>query len=359
MAHPISSISVSRLQVYLACQQLFFEKYINKSGIVVDTKQTALIQGSLTHALLEVRLKDLSLVAQTPLVVAEWLVEVCGLNIAADFEEMLQGKGICLTSVLEYAESLSSLLKRCGPKYEEEDKLRTKDGKILADPLTYPSTAFRQAYDQLNLSQNKQIIDVSAARQHPDFATNDISLCNVVANSLNFAQNFTYPEDFKRTIAIELDLSAQTETPLSIVPGVEWKGYIDWVYETKTGEVVIVDHKTNKAIPNELEVVHHEQLNIYASLYYEIYNVWPNRIGIQHLRSDTLVTAEVDPVISSQIYSYYKEITLDILNPRAVWLRQSPAKTYAGTCVKKFGLSVQVCPLLASCWPNFNPAAIV
>ena len=273
---------------------------------------------------------------------------------------MLAGKGISVGALLEYAEIVGPLLARCMPKYELEDKLRTRDGLPLSDPLLYPSQEFKIELGKLNIYALTSEINVSAARQHPDYSLNNIDVAGIVAKSFTWANSFTLPVDFDVTIAVELDLNSTPTRPIELLPGLPWRGFIDWVYRDKNGEVVIIDHKTNKDIPNELEVQHHEQLNIYAALYYEIFGIWPTRIGIGHLRSDTLVTTPTDPTIASNIYSYYKEIAAEIISKQldSVWLRQSASKTYAGTCVKKFGRNVSVCPLLESCWPGFNPAAI-
>jgi PD-(D/E)XK nuclease superfamily len=355
MAPCISSASVSRFQVYLSCAHLFFEKYINKSGALVETKQTALIQGSLAHSMVEAILNDTDLETQLPIILSDWLLEVCDLQVANSTEEMVAQKGIEIDALIYYADQLSPLLERCSESYLGSDRIRTNAGKVLTDPVNYPSSGFLQAYALLNISEHKQNIDISAARQHPDFALNNISLSSIVATAYTYAKLFTYPKDFKETIAVELDLGVHG---LELIPGVAWKGYIDWVYRTNSGEIVIVDHKTNKLLPNELEVNHHEQLNVYAGLYYEIYGEWPARVGIQHLKTNTLVTSEVDPSIATEIYKYYKEIALEIITPRTTWLRQSPAKVYAGTCVKKFGPTTYVCPLISRCWPQFNPASI-
>jgi PD-(D/E)XK nuclease superfamily len=353
----ITSVSVSRIQLYLTCAKLFYEKYINKSGILEEKVQAALIQGSLAHLLLETRLQNKDLELLLPELIAEWLVDTCGLPVVNNKEQMLDLNGIHIDSLLDYAKSVVPLLLRCSASYEGDDAIRTSAGKPLADPFEYPSASFTREYAKLNLYHLKQELDICAARQHEDFTNNNISISSIVANSITYATQFTYPEDFQETLHVELDLHRQ-DSPIEIVPGVKWLGFIDWVYKTKSGEIVIVDHKTNKLIPNSLEVEHHEQLNIYAALYYETYGIWPSKIGIQHLKSNTLVTAATNIETSAQIYKYYKEIVQEIIRPRSIWLRQPAAKVYSGTCVKKFGLVKHICPLISSCWPNFNPEAI-
>jgi len=309
--------------------------------------------------MLEVILKGGNLTLELSLVLSEWLRDVCNLSVATDVNSMLEGNGIDVGSLIDYALAVRPLLKRCLPKYELEDKIRTKAGGILADPLNYPSAQFSHEYTALGLWSLKSSLDVSAQRQHPDFSLNNISISAVVTKSFNYALAFTYPIDFQQTIAVEFSLNNPSKFPsIELLPGLPWNGFIDWIYRDKDGGINLIDHKTNKLLSNELEVVHHDQLNIYAALYYEIFNEWPTTIGIQHLPSNTLVKVPVDPIIAASIYSYYRSIALEIITPRATWLKRSPAKQYDGTCAKKMGQTLQLCPALSKCWPHFNPGAI-
>lgn len=309
--------------------------------------------------MLEAILNEEDLELSLGTILYDWLEGVCDLTPVWDRQEMIDGKGIDINTLIEYATTVRPLLARCLPKYAEEDKLRTKAGGVLSDPLNFPSAQFSQEYNNLNLWSVKSELDVSAQRQHPDFSANSISISSVVAKSLNYALAFTYPENFARTLEVELSLNTAEQQAVELISGLPWTGFVDWIYEDKEGGINIVDHKTNKLLPNELEVVHHDQLNIYAALYYEIFGKWVERIGIQHLPSDTLVTAEVNPEIAKSIYHFYRQLAVEIVNPaRTSWLKRLPNKQYDGVCVKRMGTQLQICPALSTCWPHFNPAAI-
>jgi hypothetical protein len=221
--------------------------------------------------------------------------------------------------------------------------------------LNYPPKPFLVELDRLGVYELQHVIDISAQRAHVDFADNAISLCKVVAQGWAYARNFEYPDYFEQTLYVELPVNTD-EQKIEVIPGVDWNGSIDWVFRDVNGQVTIADHKTSKDLPNEFGVQYHEQLNLYAVLYYELYDEWPDYIGINHLKSNTLVRVALDPQIASNIYNYYREVVVDICKPNQTWLRRSPLKRFnIGTpCVKEVRGQAITCPMLSTCWPHFK-----
>lgn len=348
----INTVSFSKLDLYNTCPQKFYQKYVSLEGKSADQKETALIQGNLAHSILEGFLAGETKINALASALPVWLDSVCNLPIATDIKDMQAGKGIHTPSLLHYAETVAPLLIRCAPNYEGEDAIRKNDGTPPSDPLNYPPRNFSNALNQLGTHPLQQTLDVTAQRLHPDFVTNAISLSKVAAKAYFYALNFTYPDYFARTLEIELSVMSDS-VRVEILPGIMWRGYIDWIFKDRDGKITITDHKTNKDCPTELKVGNHDQLNIYACLYYQIKGIWPDYIGINHLGSNSLIRIPTNPETATSIYNYYKELTQDIVDPHQRWLRKSPS-AYSNPCVKLIKGQAVSCPLLDSCWKHFK-----
>lgn len=349
---PITSVSYSRLALYEECPRKFWHKYVDKQE-GVDVIQTALIKGSLTHSIIEVFLAGHTKIDALSLALPLWVNQVCNLPIVESKKEMMDGKGIYLESLLDYAESLSDVLLRCSPGYMGPDAIRNKDGKAPADPMKFPPKAFLDAYNHLAIHKLERTIDITAQRLHKDFQEGAISLAKICAEAYAFALGFEYPSYFKKTLNIELQVNPEG-SEIEILPGVKWNGFIDWVFEDIDGKITICDHKTNKLLPNDKEANHHDQLNLYACLYYERTGVWPDYIGINHLRSNTIVRVPAKIGVATYIYAHYKEVAQQIVSPAEKWLRRSPNKPYGSACAKMMGMDLVTCPALSTCWPDFE-----
>jgi PD-(D/E)XK nuclease superfamily len=354
MSQIISSVSFSKLEEYLKCPQLFYQKYVLKSELVVKaTKQEALLQGCLAHLLIEERLKQATQLTKKQIIVVidEWLIHDCDLQIASDFEEMDTGGGLHLQSVYDCGVLIAEILNRCASTYTEDDKIRSKSGDVLADPLNYPSLSFKKALDESGANKLRFAIDLAAARCHEDFG--DLKLSTALAKGLHFGLGFK-PADAAKTLEIEYDLSS---SKLEAAPEVAWRGFIDWIYTDDLG-LHIVDHKTSKALPTESLVKHHEQLNLYAYLYYLATGKWADTIGINSLPTQQLIQVNLDRALSKSIYDYYCDLTQEICVPGRTWHKQPPSNTYISNCVKVYGRNVKICKALSQCWPSFDPQTI-
>lgn len=351
----IDSVSFSRLDLYNVCPRKFYTKYILKQGELLDKKETALIKGTLAHAILEEYLlgtpKFDALVSVLPL----WLSSTCGLEITDDYDVFIRGNGIHIESLISYIETVSELLMRCHPEYDGDDAIRTKDGKAPADPLNYAPKAFSEAFSKLEVGLLEQTIDVAAQRLNEDFSDNSISLAKVAAEAYYFVRCFSFPDYYKKTLHVELSVNDPLQDLyVFLAQGVYWNGFIDWIFEDEDGAVTIADHKTSKALPTMQEVQQHDQLNIYAVLYYELFGRWPEYIAINHMRSNTIVRVEPDPDIAKEIYNFYREVLEQILSKDNLWLRKSPSQKYSTPCVKEIAGKISTCALLGKCWPKFE-----
>jgi hypothetical protein len=352
---PITSVSFSRFEDYLKCPRLFYHKYVLKDpAITASAKQEPLLQGSLAHLLIERRLeiqRDLDQ-AETLNVLSTWLKDDCKLAVSESYSEMDLGVGIDLQSLYDCASQISSLLDRCASWYSYEDTIRSKSGDLLADPLNYPSISFRMELDKLKIDSLRSCIDVTAGRLDPDF-TSDVKLTSAAARGLHFGLNFT-PASNANTVAIEYDLSVER---IEAAPDVIWRGFIDWIYTDEDG-LHLIDHKTSKALPTEALVMHHEQLNIYAYLYYLTTGVWADTIGINSLPTQQIISVSLDRNLSKEIYDYYCGLAIEICQPNRQWHRQPPTNIYHSNCARKFGKDVRVCKLVPTCWPHFDPLSL-
>ncbi len=350
----LTTTSFSRLSTYQECSERYRWKYIVKAE-EQEPLQEHFIKGSLAHFILEESLAGNEVLEAFDLVLPTWVEETCRLLITDDLGIQQEGQGIYLDTLRHYAVSVSELLLRAAPNYLGPDAIRKKDGKPPENPLEYPPTSFSQAMNEKFLYDDKSVLDIAATRINKDFI--DFSLANITAEALFLARNFELPDWFGKTVAIEDPILPEGNEspykPIGFVGDIFWKGYIDWVFETKEGELVIADHKSSKSAPEGYEVAWHPQLNLYAGLYYEQRGRMPDYIAINHLRTNQIVLAKPDPLAIGQTLEHFRQIQARINSESFV--RHYPTE-FNTPCVKydyKTSRVKYICPYLKRCWPYF------
>jgi len=336
------SISFSAVCTYLSCPKKYSHYYLENTPVNTTYVEEALVKGTLTHQLIQTILEGGDHREVFSLVLSKWLEKECRIPVVQTEEEMQSGLGVVAACVEEYATQTSQLLKRCHVSYQEADAIRNRDGSVPLDPLEYPPKEFSKLYNDLGLPELRQFIDNAAVRQNRSLV--NFSVSNVAASAYTYAELFQYPEWFGQTLGVEIAFDHSG-----------WRGAIDWVFETKEGKLVICDHKTSSKCPEGLDVLWHPQLNLYASVYYELTGKLASYLAINHLPSQRIVVAQLEVSRMLSILENFTRIRQDIRDRKNMDLRRFPGE-YQSPCITrnwKTGVITSVCPYLETCWPSF------
>jgi PD-(D/E)XK nuclease superfamily len=348
------TVSFSRLSCYCECPAKYNNRYVNKLPLS-QPLESYFLKGTLAHRCIEEYLNGAEKDDAIQVILPDWLLTNCLLPLETDE----QPEGINPDELLTYALPVAKLLQRCSPGYVGTDAIRNNDGTAPKDPLAYPPAAFKQELALLGLGHLKNQLDGLAAEICLPFRR--FSLCETTALALSYVLGFQIPSYVEETIGVEYDLS---QTPVLYQaanerdPDTYWNGQIDWIFQTKKGEIVICDHKTEKKKPSGLDVTFHSQLNIYAYLYYEQTGKMPDFLGINHLPSNCLVLARVNLDVVYQNYKHWESVKARIASDRAKdnFVRRLPTE-YNSPCAKrdwKSGELSSVCPYITNCWPKYS-----
>lgn len=265
-----------------------------------------------------------------------------------------------------YAHDISHLYRRAHPDYNGPDRIRKADGSPTSAP--HMTKAWKTSLVDLQLDDRKNDLDIKTyTLLGPSFA--GVSLADCYAETLAILGDYKDPPQIASVEHIEFPLSHRVfgddrkvidvYNPI-VLPrtGVLFNAYIDAVVRlvpSLGGGITLIDHKTSKDLPDATKVAHWDQLLKYAwawaQLQLQVTGVeeWPTHIGINHLRSGTLVLAEVDPDLARWAIERHEE---GILAQKAGgYLRRDPFG-YNSPCLKfKDGAVDSHCPHLFKCHP--------
>jgi hypothetical protein len=282
------------------------------------------------------------------LLLPQWVSEDCLLPIAEHQED----EGVNLDLLMHYCHETALLLYRAGPNYHEADKIRKKDKGVAVDPLAYPPERFSREYRDKDLPKARQLLDTEAIKFNPAFSR--FSFAETAAKAVAYFYNFYLPNWWKKNIGVEYDGSPHN---IKFNDSLDWTLFIDWVYETHEGAIIICDHKTNKECPTGLDVLYHSQLNAYAGVWYEITGRLPDYIAISYPPTGEHILAKTDIRIVGQTLTYLRSIQtqIDLDSEHDTWVKAFPSD-YGTPCWKRNFKSKNlddVCPYLENCWPQY------
>ena len=339
----IPKTSVSRLNSFNTCSTFFQNKYVHKLT-VEEEDRTYFIKGTLAHSslqeLLDPETETKDGVEAVTRALAPWLEQVGVTNI--DFDDLI-----------EAATALSRLLYRASDRCTQ-NCIRTGKGEVPKDVWAYPPRTWTDALHESGFASRFYEMNIMAVEQNPVFESEPIT--QMVGEVFFWISNFRLPTEYKRTVAVELEISTE-ESNLVLFPGktdLYWNAFIDWLWETQDGRLVLMDHKTSKKMPPGVDVFHHFQLAVYVYLYHELTGRWVDLIGIHHIRSGQFLSAEVDPKVIGNVISHYRDVQKAI--DAGIVVKHSPEE-YNSPCVKRdWGGEVirEICPYLETCWPVYN-----
>ena len=337
----IDYVSHSRLQVYNECSEKYNKQYVQK--LQKDNEiQDYFEIGSLVHEVLEDHLDpttSLTLEDSYKLALPLWLKK---------HSLSFNPKDIFNISAI-----IGELMYKASARYKGEDAIRNKGGTPPADLRNYPPQSWTTALQKAGITTIKNDYDTAAGIQAPFFITN--SLCYLVAEVYLLTQYFQLPEWYDHTIYVEFPISTD-DTNRVLFPGTDdlyIRGFMDWVFKTKEGQIVIADHKTSKGKPKPNDVLHHSQLNLYAYVYSELFGYWPDVLGIHHVRTNDFIMAAVDKEIVFNNLKRYEGIVRGINSK--TFITHHP-DDFNSPCITKDWRSKKVsksCPFLINCWPTY------
>lgn len=336
--------SFSRITTYSKCGQMYKLRYID--GMPSDST-TATLTGNICHEVLE----ELHLNGGNSL---EILVD--------NMESILQKRNIAVPN--GYVEKLSSLFLlqeelylRASAEYDGPDAIRKKDGTVSAYPEM--TGTWIKEVKRLNIDGIKIDIDNQFAFLNPELI--EISISDVMTDSFNILKKYSIPESIVKTLHTELPISKevngqilnQVKIPEKYVDGddINLVAFIDWIGITKVNGkegLTIIDYKTNKSNTNSNQVKYNAQLCIYSYAVEKVLGQKVDRIGIHHLRSNTLHLAKVDPKIVDDVMANTFNPHLSI--KQGIFKKHMPDSNYS-PCLNMYG---KKCPYINNCYPNLN-----
>jgi hypothetical protein len=273
---------------------------------------------------------------------------------------MNSGKGIHLGTLTNYAWEVSTLLLRCAPNYKGKDVIRNQDGSPPKDPFAYPPKAWKESYEELELSGDRYMLDVIATQLNPDFKF--LSLANITAQAVFLARNFKKP---KAVVTVGVEDEFGKENPV-YTEGYYWKGAKDWTVDLPAGILpgveglarAIIDHKSGKKEFPKVAIRQHPQLNLYAWLEYETTGRLPDAIGISQPYLGKILW---EPVDIDVVYRVREWVTNQAKSINAAietgTFSQHHPNEYNSPCINRDWRTGQItssCPYLAKCWPEYT-----
>jgi hypothetical protein len=261
----------------------------------------------------------------------------------------------------EISHFFNALYYRASAEYKGRDAIRTADGGIPKNP-----TMTRVWKDEVKRSGiDQKIDDINNEINYilPDSYAS-IKMATVYSEAEFLAKRYKHPTLIKEVSSIEFGFSVpdhvgdptspdpEQQVPhiknLATLPnGAVFRGFIDLVGKLADGSTIIVDHKTSSGEPpSELKVKHHEQLLLYAFFWNQLTGEWPSKIGISHLRSGTLVTANVNQEMAIQAALRHSEVVEAI--GKNVFLKNAPFE-FGSPCLGREGTLATACPYLPEC----------
>ena len=335
--------SYSRIQKYNRCSEEYRRFYVDEKDDRPITDTVATVNGNVCHSVME-----------------DFYGDVCDRQVDAKmlldmyWEDRLGGMGLVSlkASMEKVAKDIAWMEWRASPD------CKTKGVAIVdryGNPYKKPkmTTAWRDAWKALKLTERQDVIDQAAAKKDP--------LWGVVSLSAVFAESYIILQEYKDTLPhlkvlhIEMPITEGRDGKSGnavLLPFDHryFKGYIDLVCEDEYGRLYIIDHKTSKMKYTVDKVAHWEQMLLYAWAYHEITGRWVDFIGINGLRQGELVVAEldiklVDPAVKRFMAGVHG-------SDARVFIPQSPTE-YGSKCYDQWSDTQPFCPYLRKCHPAF------
>jgi PD-(D/E)XK nuclease superfamily len=328
--------SYSRLSKYNSCGQAYKLHYIDK--IPSSLFSLATLTGSIYHTAAEKYLEDYA--NSQALDFFEAAVHATLENYKIKLPANL------LNELIELAITKSEIYYKCTEAYVGKDAIRTKDGRVSSSPEM--TSGFKSAYFKAEIQPKKENIDIASVALSDEFMS--VSLSDAFCNAYFLVKQLELPSWFKKVCSIEFEFSNQP-SPGIINNEIYWpgtdllfNGKIDLVCLDQEDELIIIDHKTSSGeAPNESYVKHHEQLNVYAWFYRELFNIAPNKMGINHVKSKKWITSEID-------YALAEEIVLNLVKAH----HSIKEEKFSKRNPTNFNSPCTYCNFLPLCYPNFS-----
>ena len=299
-----STYSVSRLKTYNRCSYEYYHKYVLNTP--VERKSSAsTVLGSIIHYYLDhlYSCDDDNI---------DSLLDVIKIEAANSMVFAGACKGLQLDEVetfatlcLEYANDISSLYERASASYTGSDAIRVKGGGVASNPAM--TSDWKKAEAELDLPGRRQVLDdfiFDKVNEAPDY-----SLVSTFSEAYFLCKKYKTPPQLRKILYLEMPISHWSEADRGLqnpvlMPSayggknkVYLNGYIDLVAEVDIGkgnQLAIIDHKTDKSSYTEDEMACNRQLMAYVYAYESLFKEKVEVIGINNIRSNTLVTAPLN-----------------------------------------------------------------
>lgn len=348
--------SYTRLSSFSKCPLKYKYAYIDKiTENTIEGLEESLLIGSLTHYFMEEYLKGEDRKGAMEKGLEKWITRDCKLRFGGiEREGYIVGiKGLELEKVVEYAEGVGKIYRRCSESYTEVDAIRNTDRSVPKDPIKYSPAVVKKEINEKGLYNLALEINNAASVSSSQF--NRLTLSELIGKAAFYFYNFEIPEWVNKTIGIELRFD---DLDLKWKNGRKWLGGIDWVVESTDGAIVICDHKTEKEKTAGIDVLHHPQLNLYASLYCKLYGKVPDYIAINHLPSGTISIAKTDIDIMLRVVNDLEVIEQEIKTAEEtnVWRKPLSPAEYNSPCLSRDWQTKavsRVCKYFRHCWPYY------
>jgi hypothetical protein len=345
----IETTSHSRLGVFEKCGKMYEYQYIKNEA--VHESADHFIIGEICHGTLEDYYNNVYATVEESLA-QQWQGWLAKHNLLP-----------LLDDLRSYSGDISHLYHRASPLYMGKDKIRKRDGSVADNPQM--TTDWKRSVEDLQLDQRSHNIDLAAVTSlGPGYTS--VSLSNCYSETIEIMRDYRDPAQLKSIDWLEFPISHRVRengeikdfwNPVQLpTTGVYLNGYIDLVGRMKDqygGGVVLLDHKTTSGgAPNDLEIMHHEQLLKYAWAWHQLTGEWPTHIGVNHLRSKSSVIVELDP--NEAIAAIERTEALIQAQKTGQYIRKDPF-AYGSPCVRMRDHQIEKhCPYLAKCHPSLG-----
>lgn len=256
---------------------------------------------------------------------------------------------------------VSNLMLRASAQYIGLDAIRTADGKVPSAPER--TKTWKDELRKHNLEHRIDAANASILRLLPN-EWSGVKMATIYSEVDHLTKMYVHPASIAEVKAIEFAFSdpdykgdpnhadpnqreAHIKNLATLPSGRVFRGYLDLVGKLYNGQWVIVDHKTSAGDPpSELKVKHHEQLLLYAYFWHQLTGHWPDKIAINHIRTNTLVMADVDPALAIEAAQRHDELIRAI--DKKIFLKHAPF-AYGSPCVGRDATLEGACVYLPQC----------
>lgn len=351
--------SISRLQKYAKCPQMYEWHYLKK--LYRSETTDSLLLGSMVHDALEAYyLKEVS----NPLEALQ-----------ASWEKFLQDRdlGQLAPELLKIANEVGVLQWRASEACTDRSlQIRNKDGSIPKNVAM--NGKYKAEVERLGLDVRSERIN-HMAQSRADLQGIDLSYCYAESRFLltdyqdipGISQvhhvEFPISDKIYRVDAAGLTVRNEHGVPEvdSIANPVQLpqtqnylNGYVDLIANVY-GKIALIDHKTSAGdAPDVVTVMYWDQLLLYAWAYKQLTGNAPYYIGINHLRSRQCVLAPINwDLVEDAVARFEHNIISAELGH---FCKRSPTE-YQSPCVggaKSMSDVKRVCPYLDLCYPQLH-----